>query len=111
MNGSQLPIFTHEYLGPHHLVEPATLTRLSLGATRFLSAKTADEKIMVRPIRPITKGKRNIKRKRGKAKRTKSRAKGPKPKVSHLAFLPELVSEDRCAIPQRGLSNRLSYLY
>ena len=63
---------------------------------------------MVKPIKPITKGKQNIKRKCGKAKRTKSHAKGPKPRVPHL-FLPlELGSEDRCAIPQRRLSSRPS---
>ena len=63
---------------------------------------------MVKPIRPITKGKRNIKRKRGKAKRTKFHAKGPKPRVPYLAFLSELGSEDRHAIPQRQLSSRPS---
>ena len=75
------------------------LTKLRRGATCLLSVKTAEEQIMVRPIKPITKGKRNIKRKRGKAKRTKSHAKGPKPRVPHLALPLELSSEDRRAIP------------
>ena len=65
---------------------------------------------MVRPIKPIIKGKQNIKRKRGKAKRTKSHAKGPKPRVPHVAFPSELGSEDRHAIPQRRLSCRPSCL-
>ena len=60
---------------------------------------------MVRLIKPIIKGKWNIKGKSSKAKRTKSRAKGPKLKVPHLALPPELGSEDRCAIPLRRLSS------
>ena len=54
---------------------------------------------MVRPIKPTIKGKRNIKGKSGKAKRTKSRAKRPNPRVPHLALPPELGSEDCRAIP------------
>ena len=56
---------------------------------------------MVKPTRPITKGKRNIKRRHYKAKRTKSHAKGPKPRVPHLALPLELGSEDRRATPWR----------
>ena len=41
---------------------------------------------MARPIKPIIKGKQNIKGQNGKAKRTKSRVKGPNPKVSPLAL-------------------------
>ena len=54
---------------------------------------------MVRSIRPITKGKLSIKRRHCKSKKTKSYAKGPKPRVPHLALPPELGSEDRHATP------------
>ena len=40
-----------------------------------------------------------LKWKGSKAKKAKSSAKGPNPRVPYLAFLPELVSEDRRAIP------------
>ena len=75
------------------------LTKLWQGATCLLSTKTTEEQIMVRPIKPIIKGKRNIKGKSGKAKITKSHAKGPNPTVPHLALPLELGSEDRRAIP------------
>ena len=54
---------------------------------------------MVRLIKPIIKGKRNIKEKSDKAKGTKSHANRPNPRVPHLALPPELGSEDRRAIP------------
>lgn len=44
------------------------MTKLRRGATYLLSTKMVEEKIMVKPIKPITKGKQNIKRKCGKAK-------------------------------------------
>ena len=71
----------------------------------LLSAKIADEQIMVRLIKPIIKGKRNIKGKSSKAEKTKSCVKGPNPKVPHLALPPELGSEDRRAILQKQLSS------
>ena len=89
----------------------AMLTKLRRGVTCLLSAKTAKEQIMVRPIKPIIKGKRNIKGKSGKAKRTKSRANGPNPRVPHLALPPELGNEDHRAIPQRRSSSRPSCLF
>ena len=64
-----------------------------------MSAKTAEEQIMVRSTKPIIKGKQKIKGKEVKAKRTKSRVNRPDPRVSYLALPLELGSEDRCAIP------------
>ena len=43
--------------------------------------------------------------KRNKAKRAKSLAKGPNPRVPHLALLPELGSEDRHATPRKQSSS------
>ena len=70
------------------LLRSAMLTKLRLGAMCLLFAKTVEEKIMVRPIKPIIKGKRSTKRKSSKAKRTKSCAKGPNLRVPYLALPP-----------------------
>ena len=66
---------------------------------------------MVRLIRSITKGKRNIKRKHCKSKRTKSHAKRPIPRVTHLALPPELGSENCRATPWRRSRSRPSCPY
>ena len=57
-----MPVFTHKISDLNTLCRLAMLTRLSLGATSLLFAKTVEKQIMVRLIKSITKGKRNIKR-------------------------------------------------
>ena len=42
-----------------------------------------------------------LKWKGSKAKKAKSSAKGPNPRVPYLVLPPRLGSEDRCAIPYR----------
>ena len=89
------------------LFRVGTLTRLSLGATCLLSAKTSKEEIMVKPMKIIIRRRRSVKegevlkKKRNKAKRAKSPTEGPNPRIPHLALPPELGSKDRHATPRR----------
>ena len=52
-----------------------------------------------------------LKTKINKAKRAKSPAKGPNPRIPHLALPPKLGSEDRHATPQRQSCNYPSWPY
>ena len=83
------------------LLRSGMLTKLRRGVTCFLSAKTTEKPITIRPIKPIIKEKWN----------TKSRVKGLNPRVPHLALPFELGSEDHHAISQRRLGSRPSCPY
>ena len=89
------------------LLRPGTLTKLSLGMTRFLSTKTSEEETLVRSIKTLIREgemlRQSYKKKKKKKvyKRTKILVKGPNPRVPHLVFLPELGSEGRHATPRR----------
>ena len=83
------------------------MTKLSLGAMWFLSAKTSEEEIVVRSTKTIIQEgemlRQSYKKKKKKKvyKRTKILVKGPNPRVPHLVFLPELGSEGHHATPRR----------
>ena len=71
------------------LLRSGMLTKLRLGATYLLYAKTTEEQND--PLR----------RKKEANYKTNSRVEKPKPKVLHLVFPPGLGSEDRHAIHPR----------
>ena len=85
-----------------NLLSPTPLTKLSLGATWFLSAKTFEEEIEIRSIKTIIREcemlRLSLKKKGGGAKVL---AKEPNPRVHHLVFLLKLGSENLRATPRR----------
>ena len=89
----------------NNLLRLGLLTKLSLGVTWFLSAKTSEEEIVVRSTKTVIREgemlRQSYKKKKIVYKRTKILVKGPNPRVPHLVFLPELGSKDCHATPQR----------
>ena len=73
------------------LLRPGTLTKLSLGATWFLFAKTSEKEIGFRSMKTIIREgemSRQSYKKKKKKKKTKVLIKGPNHRVPHLVFLP-----------------------
>ena len=101
------------------LLRPAMLTRLSLGATCFLSTKTSKEQNCGQYNEIIIKSERNTERMKewwsrratAHASRKEKEEKEPKPRIPHLAFPLGLGSEDHYVMPLRWSGSRPSYSY
>ena len=70
------------------LLRPGTLTKLSLGATWFLFAKTSEKEIGFRSMKTIIREGEMSRQSYKKKKKTKVLIKGPNHRVPHLVFLP-----------------------
>ena len=101
------------------LLRPAMLTRLSLGATCFLSAKTSEEQNCGQYNEIIIRSERNTERMKewwssratAHASRKEKEKKEPKPRIPHLALPLKLGSEDHYAMPLRWSGSCPSYSY
>ena len=110
MDGSQLPVFTHEYLGTQNLVKTRNVDKAEFGSNvPFICKKHLRSKVMISIMKSSSKvneiqeegrnGEANELLPMLQEKRKKRRDLNLG--YPHLAFPPESDSEDHRTIPQR----------